>query len=535
MAETAEIKAAPTRTKSCSSPMRSPARTPSTSRAPSTQRVDLTGIVLTRVDGDGRGGAALSMRAATGKPIKLIGVGEKMDALEDFHPEPHRRPHPRHGRHRLPRREGRRRTSPPKTRRRWRRSSRRASSTSRTCAASCMQMKKMGGMGSLMNMMPGMGQMKKAMAGANVDEKVFDRQIAIINSMTKKERANPDLLNAKRRIRIAAGSGTKVEDVNKLMKQHRQMADMMKKVVKGGMGSLAGMFGGKMGGMMPGLGNMPDPREHGPGELEALARQMGIDPASIPQQAAPQRHSPKSCRPMSASSSNPARASARAWRHVALPWPSRPRRRLRAEEEIDHQHEQINPRTEPDVPQTPPCPRRHQEAPLLPRGRRRCPLAARRPLHRKDRHLRSAARRQQQARHAQHRARPALAERRRPADRPRAALPRRRRPREARSRATTRRRPCPARRRPSAPRPRPRPPKPPPLPQKRRRKLPARRLPPPSKPWHARKPAPRRQRLLMGRIGAAHGIKGEVRIQSFTEDPLALDALWPAGDRTSPG
>ena len=111
-----------------------------------------------------------------------------------------------------------------------------------------LQMKKMGGMGALMGMMPGMGQMKKAMAGANIDEKVFDRQIAIINSMTKKERANPDLLNAKRRIRIAGGSGTKVEDVNKLMKQHRQMADMMKKVSKGGMGSLAGMFGGKMGG-----------------------------------------------------------------------------------------------------------------------------------------------------------------------------------------------------------------------------------------------------------------------------------------------
>jgi signal recognition particle subunit SRP54 len=150
-----------------------------------------------------------------------------------------------------------------------------------------LQMKKMGGMGSLMNMMPGMGQMKKAMAGANIDEKVFDRQIAVINSMTKAERTNPDLLNAKRRIRIANGSGTKVEDVNKLMKQHRQMADMMKKVSKGGMGSLAGMFGGKMGGMMPGLGNMPDPSSMDPKELEQLARRMGIDPAAIPQQAAP--------------------------------------------------------------------------------------------------------------------------------------------------------------------------------------------------------------------------------------------------------
>ena len=137
-------------------------------------------------------------------------------------------------------------------------------------------------LGALMGLMPGMGQIKKAMNGANLDEKVFDRQVAIINSMTKAERANPDLLNAKRRIRIAGGSGTKVEDVNKLMKQHRQMADMMKKVSKGGLGSLAGMFGGKMGNMMPGLGNMPDPSTMDPRELERMAREMGIDPASIP-------------------------------------------------------------------------------------------------------------------------------------------------------------------------------------------------------------------------------------------------------------
>src|SRR3569833_1055169 len=145
-------------------------------------------------------------------------------------------------------------------------------------------MKNMGGMGALMGLMPGMGQVKKAMAGANLDEKVFDRQIAIINSMTKGERADPDVLNAKRRIRIANGSGTKVEDVNKLMKQHRQMADMMKKVQKGGMGSLAGMFGGKLGGMMPGIGNM-DPSKMDPAELERMARQLGIDPATIQQAA----------------------------------------------------------------------------------------------------------------------------------------------------------------------------------------------------------------------------------------------------------
>jgi len=141
--------------------------------------------------------------------------------------------------------------------------------------------------------MPGMGQVKKAMAGANLDEKIFDRQIAVINSMTKAERADPDLLNAKRRIRIAKGSGTKVEDVNKLMKQHRQMADMMKKVSKGGMGSLAGMFGGKLGGMMPGLGQMPDPSKMDPAQLEAMARQMGMDPAMLKQAAAQGGEPPK--------------------------------------------------------------------------------------------------------------------------------------------------------------------------------------------------------------------------------------------------
>jgi signal recognition particle subunit SRP54 len=249
-------------------------------------RLDATGIVLTRVDGDGRGGAALSMRAATGKPIKLMGTGEKLDAIEDFHPS------------RIADRilgmgdivslvEKAAQHVSAEDAQKMAKKLKKGSFDLEDLRAQLLQMKKMGGMGALMNMMPGMGQMKKAMAGANVDEKVFDRQIAVINSMTRKERENPDLLNAKRRIRIANGSGTRVEDVNKLMKQHRQMADMMKKVSKGGMGSLAGMFGGKMGGMMPGLGNMPSPENMDPKELEKLARQMGIDPGSIPQQLAP--------------------------------------------------------------------------------------------------------------------------------------------------------------------------------------------------------------------------------------------------------
>ncbi|GHA23677.1 signal recognition particle protein [Devosia pacifica] len=245
------------------------------------QRVDVTGIVLTRVDGDGRGGAALSMRAATGKPIKLIGVGEKMDALEDFHPG------------RVADRilgmgdivslvEKARENVSAEDAQKMAKKLKKGAFDLEDLRTQLLQMKKMGGMGGLMNLMPGMGQMKKAMAGANIDEKVFDRQVAIINSMTKKERANPDLLNASRRKRIAAGSGLQVSDVNKLMKQHRQMADMMKKVSKGGMGSLAGMFGGKMGGAM---GGMPDMSKMDPKQLEAMARQAGIDPAQLQQMA----------------------------------------------------------------------------------------------------------------------------------------------------------------------------------------------------------------------------------------------------------
>ena len=243
------------------------------------QRVDISGIVLTRVDGDGRGGAALSMRAATGKPIKLIGVGEKMDALEDFYPS------------RIADRilgmgdivslvEKAAETVSAEDAAKMAKKLKKGVFDLEDLRNQLIQMKKMGGMNGLMGLMPGVGQLKKAMAGANIDEKIFDRQVAIINSMTKAERANPDLLNAKRRIRIANGSGTRVEDVNKLMKQHRQMADMMKKVSKGGMGSLAGMFGGKLPGGMP--SGMPDLSNMDPAELERAARQLGIDPGAIP-------------------------------------------------------------------------------------------------------------------------------------------------------------------------------------------------------------------------------------------------------------
>lgn len=240
-------------------------------------RLDVTGIVMTRVDGDGRGGAALSMRAATGKPIKLIGIGEKMDALEDFHPS------------RIADRilgmgdivslvEKAAEHVSAEDAQKMAKKLKKGSFDLDDLRGQLIQMKKMGGMGGLMGLMPGAGQIKKAMANSNIDEKVFDRQIAIINSMTKKERAEPDLLNASRRKRIAAGAGVEVSEINKLAKQHRQMADMMKKVSKGGMGALGGMFGGKMGGM---LGGMPDMSKMDPAQLEQMARQAGIDPKQL--------------------------------------------------------------------------------------------------------------------------------------------------------------------------------------------------------------------------------------------------------------
>src|SRR5690606_30944782 len=159
---------------------------------------------LPRADGDGRGGAAPPMRAATGKPIKLVATGEKLDALEDFHPS------------RIADRilgmgdivslvEKAAEHVTAEDAAKMAKKLKKGSFDLEDLKAQLLQMKKMGGMGGLMGMLPGAGQMKKAMAGANIDEKVFDRQVAIINSMTAKERANPDLLNASRRKRIAAG------------------------------------------------------------------------------------------------------------------------------------------------------------------------------------------------------------------------------------------------------------------------------------------------------------------------------------------
>ena len=201
--------------------------------------VPLTGVVLTRMDGDARGGAALSMRHVTGKPIKFAGVGEKLDALEAFNPE------------RVAGRiwawamssawwSGRRKPSRSKTRRRWRRSSRRASSTSTTLSMQLRQMQNMGGLGVLAGMMPGMKKAKAAMASSGVDDKVLVHMDAIIGSMTAKERSKPELLNAKRKRRIAGGSGTEVQDINRLLKMHQEMSRAMKQIKK--MGGLKGTW-----------------------------------------------------------------------------------------------------------------------------------------------------------------------------------------------------------------------------------------------------------------------------------------------------
>jgi signal recognition particle subunit SRP54 len=234
-------------------------------------RVALSGVILTRMDGDARGGAALSMRQVTGKPIKFIGTGEKLDALEPFHPE--------------------------------RAASRilgmgdvvslveRAAESLDAAEAEKMaekldkggfdmndmlmqfrQMKRMGGLGMLAGLMPGMGKLKQAMADARIDDRAMARMEAIILSMTPKERSKPEIMNARRKIRVAKGSGTQVQDVNKLLKMQTEMANAMKRLKKmGGLSALAQMFTGGA----PGPGGGPDPA--------ALAGPMpGLPPGMLP-------------------------------------------------------------------------------------------------------------------------------------------------------------------------------------------------------------------------------------------------------------
>jgi signal recognition particle subunit SRP54 len=228
------------------------------------------------------------MRAVTGKPIKLIGTGEKMDGLEEFHPK------------RIADRilgmgdivslvEKAAENIDAEQAAAMAKKMQSGKFDLNDLAQQLQQMSKMGGMGGIMGMMPGMGKMKDQMAAAGLDDKMFGRQLAIISSMTKAERANPDILKHSRKKRIAAGSGTDAAEINKLLKMHRGMADMMKAMGgkgKGG-GLMRGMMGGLaskmgLGGMMPGGmggpggmmgGGMPDLSKMDPKQLEALQKQ----------------------------------------------------------------------------------------------------------------------------------------------------------------------------------------------------------------------------------------------------------------------
>jgi signal recognition particle subunit SRP54 len=243
------------------------------------QRVGLTGIVLTRVDGDGRGGAALSMRAVTNKPIKLIGTGEKIDALEEFD---------------AARIAGRilgmgdivalvEKAAANIDAEKAMRAAEKMRSGKFDLAdmrEQLQQMQQMGGIGGLMGMLPGVAKMKNKIANAGLDESILKRQVAIIDSMTPRERRNPDLLKASRKKRIAAGSGTTPEAINKLLKMHRGMADMMKAMGKGKRGPLAGL--GQIMGF--GAGGMPTPEQ-----MAEMAKKMpgGPLPPGMPGSSLP--------------------------------------------------------------------------------------------------------------------------------------------------------------------------------------------------------------------------------------------------------
>ncbi|NOW46611.1 signal recognition particle subunit SRP54 [Novosphingobium sp. SG751A] len=217
--------------------------------------VDLTGVILTRMDGDARGGAALSMRAVTGKPIKFAGMGEKLDQIEVFNPgrvagrilgmgdivslvEKAAQAVDAEDAEKLAERMAK------------------GQFDMNDLRSQLRQMQKMGGLGTLAGMLPGMKKAQAAMANSGMNDRTLLRMDAIIGSMTPKERARPELLNAKRKIRIANGSGTQVQEVNKLLKMHQEMEKAMKQIKKmGGLKGLAALFGkGGLGGALGGMG-----------------------------------------------------------------------------------------------------------------------------------------------------------------------------------------------------------------------------------------------------------------------------------------
>ena len=208
------------------------------------QNVGVTGIVLTRMDGDSRGGAALSMRSVTGVPIKAVGTGEKLENLEDFHPE------------RVAGRilgmgdvvslvEKAAETIEVEEAEKIALKMQKGQFDFNDMLTQLQQVSKMGGLGGVLAMLPGVGKLQKQMASAGVDDKSIARQVAIIQSMTAQERKSPKLLNASRKRRVASGSGTTAQEINRLLKQQMEMSRMMKKVGKmGGLKGLGSLFGG---------------------------------------------------------------------------------------------------------------------------------------------------------------------------------------------------------------------------------------------------------------------------------------------------
>jgi signal recognition particle subunit SRP54 len=229
--------------------------------------VDLSGVILTRLDGDARGGAALSMRAVTGKPIKFAGVGEAIDKLEAFHPE------------RVAGRilgmgdvvslvERAAETIEVEEAEKLAAKMAKGKFDLDDLWAQLRQMKRMGGIGALAGMMPGLKGMKGAMDAAQggAGDKALTHMEAMLSSMTAKERSRPDIINAKRKIRVAKGSGTTVQEINKLLKMHQEMETAMKRLKKmGGLGKLAAMFG--KGGLEGALGGLAPPGALPPGAL----------------------------------------------------------------------------------------------------------------------------------------------------------------------------------------------------------------------------------------------------------------------------
>lgn len=239
------------------------------------ERVGITGIILTRMDSDGRGGAALSMRAVTGKSIKAIGTGEKIDDLEEFHPS------------RIANRilgmgdivslvEKAAETIDHEKAAALAKKMRAGQFDLNDLAEQLHKMKQLGGMGGIMGMLPGLSKMKNQIMAAGFDDSLFNRQLAIISSMTSEERANPELLKHSRKQRIAKGSGTSAADINKLLKIHRQMADMVKAMGGKGKGGLMGKMLGGLGSKM-GFGGMGIPGG-APGAFPDLS---GLDPAQL--------------------------------------------------------------------------------------------------------------------------------------------------------------------------------------------------------------------------------------------------------------